>query len=158
MTCKNQNINAWCAGPVVRIAPDYVVFSDLPSVKRIHTVKHDFVKDQWYSNLTPGSVSVFTSTDPIHHREQRRLLSAPVADSALKTMLPKIDARVRQTIVRMGEEMDSRGATDVFKWWFFMTTDVIGELSFGESFRMLDQGKVEAPAAHQTASSLLTPV
>ncbi|KAF3014756.1 hypothetical protein E8E14_010026 [Neopestalotiopsis sp. 37M] len=128
-------------GPVVRIAPDYVVFSDLPSVKRIHTVKHDFIKDKWYTELTPGSVSVFTSIDPIHHRERRRLLSAPIADSSLKTMLPKIDARVRQTIGRMAEEMDRRGVADVFKWWFFMTTDVVGELSFGESFRMLDQGK-----------------
>jgi hypothetical protein len=31
---------------------------------------------------------------------------------------------------------------DVFKWWLFMATDIIGELSFGESFRMLEAGKV----------------
>ncbi len=38
--------------------------------------------------------------------------------------------------------MKSRGVADVFKWWTFMATDVIGELSFGESFRMLEHGKV----------------
>lgn len=43
---------------------------------------------------------------------------------------------------RMKEEMKSRGATDVFKWFLFMATDVIGELTFGESFRMLELGEV----------------
>lgn len=42
----------------------------------------------------------------------------------------------------MAEEIQDRGATDVFKWWLFMATDIIGELSFGESFRMLEAGKV----------------
>lgn len=32
---------------------------------------------------------------------------------------------------------------DVFKWSLFYATDIIGELSFGESLRMLESG--EAP-------------
>jgi hypothetical protein len=31
--------------------------------------------------------------------------------------------------------------SDVFKWNLFLATDVIGELAFGESFRMLQFGK-----------------
>jgi hypothetical protein len=31
----------------------------------------------------------------------------------------------------------------VLKWWTFFTTDVIGELTFGDSFRMLEQSKVK---------------
>lgn len=46
------------------------------------------------------------------------------------------------TISRIAEEMQSRGVADVFKWWLFMVTDIIGELSFGESFRMLEAGEV----------------
>lgn len=38
--------------------------------------------------------------------------------------------------------MEARGAADVFKWWFFMATDIIGELTFGESFRTLEHGQV----------------
>jgi len=45
----------------------------------------------------------------------------------------------------MSGELKSRGVMDVFKWWFYMATDVIGELSFGESFRMLDSGEVSLP-------------
>jgi hypothetical protein len=40
--------------------------------------------------------------------------------------------------------MQDRGVADVLKWWTFFTTDVIGELTFGDSFRMLEQGKVKA--------------
>jgi hypothetical protein len=46
---------------------------------------------------------------------------------------------------RIAEEMGKRGVADVFKWWLFMATDVIGELSFGESFRMLEAGEVISP-------------
>jgi hypothetical protein len=35
-----------------------------------------------------------------------------------------------------------RGDADVLKWWTFMTTDVMGHLSFGESFHMLELGEV----------------
>ncbi|KAL9093047.1 MAG: hypothetical protein Q9165_004185 [Trypethelium subeluteriae] len=44
----------------------------------------------------------------------------------------------------MQEESKTRGIADVYKWWIFLATDVIGELSFGDSFRMLEQGKVRS--------------
>lgn len=44
----------------------------------------------------------------------------------------------------MRDEGKSRaGVADVHKWFFFMATDVIGELSFGSSFAMLEKGKVD---------------
>lgn len=43
------------------------------------------------------------------------------------------------TLVKMSHGLKVKGSLDVFKWWLFMTTDIIGELSFGESFRMLEK-------------------
>lgn len=40
--------------------------------------------------------------------------------------------------------MKERGVADVFKWWMFMATDIIGELSFGRSFDMLEIKKVKS--------------
>lgn len=57
-------------------------------------------------------------------------------------MEPIINQRIYMTIARIEEEMNNTGCADIFKWWTFMATDVIGELSFGESFRMLELGKV----------------
>jgi hypothetical protein len=42
----------------------------------------------------------------------------------------------------MDEEMTTRGAVDVFKWCIFTTSDVIGDLAFGESFHSLENGNV----------------
>jgi hypothetical protein len=53
-----------------------------------------------------------------------------------------IAEKINLTVTRICQEMESRGVADVFKWWLFMTTDIIGELSFGQSFGMLESGKV----------------
>lgn len=60
-------------------------------------------------------------------------------------MEPIINQRIYMTIARIEEEIEQTDAADIFKWWTFMATDVIGELSFGESFRMLELGKVISP-------------
>jgi hypothetical protein len=58
---------------------------------------------------------------------------------------------------RMEEEFKTRGATDVYKWWMFMTTDIIGELSFGESFQMLESGEVSVKSSCLTRSEAIKP-
>jgi cytochrome P450 len=90
----------------------------------------------------PFFQNVFNTTDIGLHRRLRRLLSSPLSESGLKAFLPQIEDKVSLAIQRMEEEHNARGAADIYKWWLFMTTDVIGELSFGESFRMLENGKV----------------
>ena len=52
-------------------------------------------------------------------------------------------ARADLAVEKISLEMQERGAADVLKWWTFFTTDVIGELTFGDSFRMLEQSKVK---------------
>lgn len=48
---------------------------------------------------------------------------------------------VRQ--IKRDASVPGKGA-DVLKWWTLLATDVITHLSFGESFGMLEQGKVSA--------------
>lgn len=43
--------------------------------------------------------------------------------------------------IHVGATQPGKGA-DILKWWTLMATDVITQLSFGESFEMLEQGKV----------------
>lgn len=85
---------------------------------------------------------MFTARDMEQHARYRRLLSGPMSESSLKSVEHIVRARVDLAIERMAEEMKKRGAADVMKWWQFFSTDVIGELTFGESFRMLEIGKV----------------
>lgn len=129
-------------GPVVRIGPNEVDISDSNATKEIYSVKEIYRKDPFYMRFVPkGLENVFSVNDTELHRRYRRLLSNPMSESSLKTVYGVIEANVDFAIRRMHEEMETRGAADVFKWWMFMATDIIGELSFGESFRMLEQKK-----------------
>lgn len=130
-------------GPIVRVAPNEVHINDLSATREIHKVGGRYLKSKWYETLVPpGIVNVFTVSDPNYHSALRRLLAGPMADNQVKVFEPLVTSRVRLAISRIGEELERRGAADVFKWWLFFATDVIGELSFGDSFRMLETGKV----------------
>lgn len=120
----------------------------MTAVKQIHTVKERYLKSPFYKAISaPGVQNVFNTPDIYFHRRHRKLLQAPFSDASLQTFQPAIEQRVRMTIQRMAEETKTRGTADVFKWWLFMATDIIGELSFGESFRTLEQGKVSVSQA-----------
>lgn len=85
-------------------------------------MKATYIKDpKLYKNFAaPGQESVFSTVDVEFHRRHRRLLSSAFSDNSLKTMHPIVEYRVDLTIQRMAEEMKSRGAADIFKWWQFV--------------------------------------
>lgn len=112
-----------CTGPIVRVGPDEVDVTDLSSVKTIHTVKATYIKSpKFYRALSaPGTESVFSTTDVFFHRRHRKLLSGGFSESSLKLYQPIVEQRVNLAIERMGQEQESRGAADVFKWWLFVS-------------------------------------
>jgi cytochrome P450 len=126
----------------VRIAPDEVHFADIESVKHIYGVRDPFPKASWYSQAGDGMNSLFHTVDVGIHRRQRRLLSGAMSESSLKSVTRKVYERIDYTVQRMQDEVKAEGAFDAFKWFLFMATDIIGELSFGSSFQTLEQGKV----------------
>jgi cytochrome P450 len=134
---------SWTTGPVVRVSPYELDISDIDAVKEIHRVGGQYRKSEFYDNIGHRSVrTLFSTTDPHYHAIRRRLLSAGMAHTNLSTLEPSVSDRVQLTINQMASEMKRRGTVDVFKWWTFMATDVIGELSFGQSFQTLEHGEV----------------
>jgi cytochrome P450 len=130
-------------GPVVRVSPYELDISEIDAVKEIHRVGGHYRKSDFYSNIGHRSIrTLFSTTDAQHHAVRRRLLSAGMAHTNLARVEPAVQDRVQLTIKQMAGEMSRRGAVDVFKWWTFMATDVIGELSFGQSFQTLEHGEV----------------
>ncbi|KAK4862890.1 hypothetical protein LT330_003023 [Penicillium expansum] len=129
-------------GPIVRTGPNRVDICDVDAVKEIHKTNSRFLKSSWYRTLLPdGMENLFSTTDRHFHSTRRRLLASPISDTSLHQHEDLITGRVKMAVWRMAEETQTRGATDVFKWWLFMATDIIGELSFGESFQMLELGE-----------------
>ncbi|TQS32879.1 hypothetical protein Golomagni_06792, partial [Golovinomyces magnicellulatus] len=129
-------------GPVVRIAPNDVDITDAEAIRTIYSVKETFTKTAFYNGLVgPGQESMFSTLNVDFHRRHRKLLAQPMSETSLKTFIPAIRGLSDRAVERISTEMETCGAADVHKWFMFMTADVIGQLTFGESFHMLELGK-----------------
>lgn len=127
----------------MRIGPNEVDVTDVESVKAIYNVKETFKKSSFYRKLTAVRTPVlFGITDIEDCKRIRRLLGPSISASALKPLIPVVKSRIDLYIQRIKEEMETQGYANIFKWNLFLATDVVGELSFGESFRTLELGKV----------------
>jgi cytochrome P450 len=131
-------------GKVVRLSPHEVDFSSITGAKRIHSFNKPFLKTQMYAmfDTASGSANIFSARDPDFHARHRRLLSSAMSESSLKSAEALVHRRASLAIEKISLDMKEHGAANVLKWFMFFSTDVIGELTFGESFKMLELGKV----------------
>jgi cytochrome P450 len=127
----------------VRIGPNEVDVTDVESVKTIYNTKEPFKKSSFYRKMTAIRTPVlFSLTNIGAAKRLRRLLGPSISASALRSLIPVVKSRVDLYIQRIKEEIEMKGSADIFKWNLFLATDVVGELSFGESFRTLELGEV----------------
>ncbi|CAK7222504.1 hypothetical protein SEUCBS140593_004921 [Sporothrix eucalyptigena] len=129
-------------GPVVRIAPEEVAVADPAGVAQIHRIGGGFLKGPWYTDTNhapePG---IFAMVHPKAHAQRRRLFSKAFGQASLRhTWTEAVHERVKLAVDRIREEALG-GEADILKWWTLMTTDIMAQLSFGESFHMLELGE-----------------
>jgi cytochrome P450 len=116
---------------------------DVKTAREIHKIGAKYLKSPWYRTLgPPANPNVFTATDPKFHSGRRRLLAPFFAEASIVNLEPVILDRVRLLVKKVSEDFKLQGVADMYKWWGLMAIDIMGELSFGESFRMLESGKV----------------
>ncbi|KAE9368985.1 cytochrome P450 [Stipitochalara longipes BDJ] len=124
-------------GPIVRIAPAEIAVADSASFREIHRIKSGYLKSPWYQEFGPPGV--FTMIDPHQHAKRRQLLARGFSKSYLRQNWEHVvKEKAEMAVGKIGRDAE-RGTADILKWWTFYTTDTVGHLSFGESFRMLEQ-------------------
>jgi cytochrome P450 len=101
-----------------------------------------------------GTDNIFTTRDMDVHAKYRRLLSTGLSEGYIKKIEPTIRARADLAVHKISIELKESGVADVMKWWIFFSNDVISELTFGESFCMLEQGKVRKCRKLNTLSAV----
>lgn len=92
--------------------------------------------------------------NPHDHAARRKLFSRAFSNSSMKsTWETEIRRKTALAVsqIKIAATQPGKGA-DILKWWTLMTTDVITHLSFGESFGMLEQGKVSLQFIHALKS------
>ncbi|KAI0024057.1 cytochrome P450 [Xylariomycetidae sp. FL0641] len=136
-------------GQVVRIAPDTLSYTCSQAWQDVYGLKQsnmrgNLPKDPKFYIQPPGSkVGTISSADDVNHRRLRRLQAPAFSERALATQETYLQHYTDQFIDCIREEAHkANGIVDVVKWLNFLTTDLIGDLSFGETFGGLDTGEV----------------
>ncbi|KAF3919628.1 hypothetical protein ABW20_dc0104592 [Dactylellina cionopaga] len=124
-------------GPYVRIGPNEVSVSDLESVKKIHSAYDPYLKSGSYKKLGGGLSSIFFITDPETYKTRRMAYGNSFSNSNLSKMEPVVRKYVNICVAKIKREFDNGGTPDILKWVQFMSTDIIGEISYGQNFGML---------------------
>lgn len=126
-------------GPIVRIAPNVLSFSD-PDVQA-HVYTRDFHKNEAYLAHAPtvhGEVlpNLFSETDFIRHDRLRRAVNRAFSSLNVSQYEPKINNAIDTLVKQLGTKNGS--SVDLIDWTFRFAVDVIGDILYGSRYGMLD--------------------
>ena len=139
-------------GPVVRVSPNELSFCSESSWKTIYghvQGRREFQKSSMYDSAPGEAPSVLGIRDIDTHAFVRKTLSHAFSAGALAAqedlVQDHIDLFVKQVSTHCTKEPG-----DVTKWYNYLTFDVVGQLSFGESFGALASGLCSFPLSNKT--------
>jgi hypothetical protein len=135
-------------GPVVRVSPNELSFATAESWKDIYSIptggQKPFVKSDFYSMFGAGFKSrcIGSERDPKKHRRIRGLLNSCFSYRTLleqeDILHPLMDEFVGKFEPQNNEE---EKIVDMTAWYGMLGFDLMGEMSFGESFHAIQSGK-----------------
>ncbi|KAF9894168.1 hypothetical protein FE257_009141 [Aspergillus nanangensis] len=131
-------------GDVVRIAPNELSFATAQAFRDIYGVPSKTRKlfpksDRFYDNGHPNIAFVI---DPDERARQHRIFAPQFRPSAVRTQEPIVHRHVDLWLDQIATRgCDGAVALDVSKWFEWLTFDIIGELTFGESFNATRDNK-----------------
>ena len=130
-------------GPLVRIAPNWVVCSDASELRRIWAVRPPWQRGQWYKGLRidPYRDNTFTAVDEGVHETLRSKLLPGYAGKNVDNVHELIDEQVADLIRLLETKYLSTAtdfkAVDLAQKAQYFTLDVISSLAFGKAFGYL---------------------
>lgn len=130
-------------GPIVRLAPNRYSISDPTVIRTIYGPGSKFFKSDYYIPFGAPSMDhkdVFSETSNAKHGAERRKISNMYAMSSLVSYEPFVDKVNGQFMSALAEHAQAGRTFDLFTWMQFYAFDVIGEITFGRSFGLIEAG------------------
>lgn len=148
-------------GPVVRIAPNELLFTHPDAWKDIYSSHNgavvkgqEFEKSLFFYRTSGATPSILGETRD-NHALLRRQFSHGFSEKSLREQEPTIEGYIDLLIKRLRERcvpaqgagsdkerlLRSKTAFDMRHWYNFSTFDLIGDLAFGEPFGCLEKGE-----------------
>ncbi|KAJ8071205.1 hypothetical protein OCU04_001542 [Sclerotinia nivalis] len=132
-------------GPIVRIAPHEYSIDDVNSARVIYsTAGGSFPKAPWYRTWMPpdpNKASMFSDLNQHRHSVQRRKVANHYSMSSVVGYEVYVDNCTELLSRRFGELASSGKIVNLQHWLQCYAFDVIGEITFGQSFGFLDMGE-----------------
>ncbi|KAL7805836.1 cytochrome P450 [Trichoderma aethiopicum] len=131
-------------GKVVRYGPNSLSFSTNQSLKDIYGFKSNVRKAEFYNSFAHPVANTHNTRDKDVHARKRRVLSHAFSESAMKEMQRYILNNIRTFCEQIGLQdgtSDSKGWTqprNMANWCNYLAMDILGDLSYGKAFRMLE--------------------
>ncbi|GAW13167.1 hypothetical protein ANO14919_025450 [Xylariales sp. No.14919] len=132
-------------GPVVRIGPNHLSFTDPKAWKDIYGHRvgnglhaNEMMKAEPFVKSIKSIPTSIINADREEHSRFRRALSHGFSDAAMRVQEPDIVKYVDLLIERLHRECDQGNkALNIEAWYNFTTFDIVGDLVFGQSFNCL---------------------
>lgn len=144
-----QRVDAWHKkhGPVVRISPNELSFTDEAAWKSIYGIRHcsgSARQNRKDLRIYPPPVAkaphILIADDETHARV-RKLLAQPFSDASIRGQEGIIQKYVDLLMKRLREHSQDGNAVDMGVWYNFTIFDIIGDLTFGEGFDCLEKSR-----------------
>lgn len=130
-------------GPVVRIAPDELSYTEPDAWKDIYENRNIPKNRIWAGQEEEHHPISIVSTDETTHLRNRRALAGAFTGHAITEHMTIIEDLILLMMRRFSDATkDGQTAVlDLADWMNFLTFDISGALSFGESFDSVESGK-----------------
>ncbi|KAI8274564.1 Cytochrome P450 monooxygenase apf7 [Colletotrichum sp. SAR11_57] len=130
-------------GKIVRFGPNSVSFNSATSLKEIYGFRSNVRKAEFYNAFVHPAANTHNTRDKEVHARKRRVLAHAFSDSAMKEMERYILGNVRSftTEIGRGGSPDAKGwssTKNMADWCNYLAMDILGDLSFGKAFHMLE--------------------
>ncbi|CAG8901745.1 unnamed protein product [Penicillium egyptiacum] len=129
-------------GPIVRLAPNRYSISDPTVIRTIYGPGSKFSKSDFYSPFgsTSGHKDVFSETINEKHALERKKISNMYTMSSLLSYEPFVDKVNGEFMAALADHAQHGNVFDLFTWMQFYAFDVIGEITLGRSFGLIEAG------------------
>ncbi|KAL2174584.1 cytochrome P450-like protein [Thermothelomyces heterothallicus CBS 202.75] len=134
-------------GPVVRLGPNALSFSDPEALKTIYGLNKGFIKSDFYvvqQSVVKGHSlpSLFSTTDNDFHMQFRRCVNSAFAMSALVQYEPFVD-NTTKLFLKQTERLyiDKSEPCDFTRWLQFYAFDVIGEITYSKRHGFIERNE-----------------
>ncbi|KAH6988520.1 benzoate 4-monooxygenase cytochrome P450 [Ilyonectria destructans] len=124
-------------GDIVRLGPSELSIANVSGLHAIHSAQSPCAKGTWYNIFHP-MISVQSARDHKEHAHRRKVWDKGFSAKALRNYEPRVakytDLLLSQIQARAEKPIDAT------LWCNFYGFDVMGDLAFGKSFDMLNDG------------------